>query len=85
MDRQKESIMPFVQINLPAGSASQDVLRKMVADVTDAVVAAEGGSDFIRENCWVQIVEVADGGWGMAGTAYTTSQIKAAVAAAEQS
>jgi phenylpyruvate tautomerase PptA (4-oxalocrotonate tautomerase family) len=76
--------MPFVQINLPAGSFDQSVLSKMVEGVTDAVVAAEGGSEFIRQNCWVQIVEVADGGWGMAGTAYTTSQIKAAVSAASQ-
>jgi phenylpyruvate tautomerase PptA (4-oxalocrotonate tautomerase family) len=77
--------MPFVQINLPAGSsADQDMLRKMVEGVTDVIVEAEGGSDFIRQNCWVQIVEVADGGWGMAGTAYTTSQIKAAVTAAGQ-
>jgi phenylpyruvate tautomerase PptA (4-oxalocrotonate tautomerase family) len=78
--------MPFVQINLPAGSAAdQDMLRKMVAGVTDAVVAAEGGSEFIRQNCWVQIVEVADGGWGMAGTAYTLPQIRAAISAAAQS
>jgi phenylpyruvate tautomerase PptA (4-oxalocrotonate tautomerase family) len=76
--------MPFVQINLPAGSFDQSVLTQMVEGVTEAVVAAEGGSDFIRQNCWVQIVEVADGGWGMAGTAYTTKQIKAAVAAAAQ-
>lgn len=76
--------MPFVQINLPAGSADQDLLRKMVESVTDAVVAAEGGSDFIRQNTWVQIVEVADGGWGMAGHAYTLPEIQAAVSSTAQ-
>jgi phenylpyruvate tautomerase PptA (4-oxalocrotonate tautomerase family) len=80
----KEDIMPFVQINLPAGSADHDTLRKMVVGVTDAVVAAEGGSDFIRQNCWVHVVEVADGGWGMAGQAYTLADLQAAVRGSAQ-
>lgn len=76
--------MPFVQINLPAGSADQDRLRRMVEGVTDAVVAAEGGSEVIRQNTWVQIVEVADGGWGMAGHAYTLAEIQAATGSRAQ-
>jgi phenylpyruvate tautomerase PptA (4-oxalocrotonate tautomerase family) len=76
--------MPFVQINLPAGSTSPELCRKMVADVTEAVVEAEGGSDFIRQNCWVQVVEVADGGWGMAGHAYSLAEIAEAVSSHDQ-
>ena len=57
--------MPFVQINVPAGSLDADHKRDMIAKVTDAVVAAEG-IEAVRRNTWVQILEVPDGGWGMA-------------------
>jgi len=74
--------MPFVQINIPAGSAGTERLRALVAGVTDAVVAAEGGSDLIRQNVQVHVVEVADGGYGIAGRAYTTAEIQAATGTA---
>jgi 4-oxalocrotonate tautomerase len=74
---QKEDVMPFVQINVPAGSLDADHKRDMIAKVTDAVVAAEG-IEAVRRNTWVQIVEVPDGGWGMAGHEITLEQMRAA-------
>jgi hypothetical protein len=44
----------------------------------DAVVAAEG-VEAVRRNTWVQIVEVGDGGWGIAGHAVTLEQMQAAL------
>jgi 4-oxalocrotonate tautomerase len=70
--------MPFVQINVPAGSLDHDRKRTMIAKVTDAVVAAEG-VEAVRRNTWVQIVEVPDGGWGMGGHAITLEQMQAAL------
>ena len=70
--------MPFVQINVPGGSLDADHKRDMIARVTDAVVAAEG-IEAVRRNTWVQIVEVPDGGWGMAGHAVTLEQMQAAL------
>ena len=70
--------MPFVQINIPAGSLDQQHKADMIAKVTDAVVAAEG-VEAVRRNTWVQIVEVGDGGWGMAGRAITLEQMQAAL------
>ena len=70
--------MPFVQINVPSGSLDAEHKADMIAKVTDAVVAAEG-IETVRRNTWVQIVEVPDGGWGMAGRAVTLEQMQAAL------
>lgn len=70
--------MPLVQISVPAGSLSQQQMSEMVTKVTEAVVEVEGPA--VRRGTWVHITEVADGGWGMAGRAYTTDDLRAAVA-----
>jgi 4-oxalocrotonate tautomerase len=71
--------MPFVQINVPAGSLDADRKQAMIARVTDAVVEAEG-VEAVRAYTWVHLVEVPDGGWGMAGCAVTLAQMQAALA-----
>jgi len=71
--------MPLVQIHVPAGSLDAERKQQMVSLVTDAVVEAEGGYDAVRANTWVHILEVPDGGWGMAGRAITLEQMRAAL------
>jgi hypothetical protein len=40
-DAQKGAVMPFVQINIPAGALDTDHKRDMIAKVTNALVAAD--------------------------------------------
>ena len=70
--------MPLVQVHVPAGSLDAERKQVMVAKVTDAVVEAEG-TEAVRPYTWVHILEVPDGGWGMAGRALTLAQMQAAV------
>jgi 4-oxalocrotonate tautomerase len=78
IDNDKEAAVPFVQINIPAGSLDDDKKRAMISKVTDAVVEAEG-VEAVRRNTWVHLIEVPDGGWGMAGNAITLAQMQAAL------
>lgn len=71
--------MPLVQIAVPAGSLTAEQKAAMVAKVTDACVEAEG-IPAVRQFTWVQINEIADGGWGMGGHALTLAQMKASLA-----
>ena len=72
--------MPLVQISVPAGSLTAEQKAAMIAKVTDACVEAEG-IPAVRQYTWVHILEVAEGGWGMAGRAPTPAQMRAALGA----
>lgn len=71
--------MPMIQITIPAGSLDAAKKAEMIRLVTDAAVTAEG-IPAVRAQTFVQIHEVPDGGWGIAGRAVTLEMMQAALA-----
>jgi len=62
-----------------AGALDRDKQLAVVRTFTDLVAAA---SDTIpAERTWVQLTEAYDGGWGLAGQAYTNEELVAAARA----
>ncbi|WP_232293118.1 tautomerase family protein [Stigmatella aurantiaca] len=59
-----------VQVLTPAGALKQEQRDGIAAGITTLVgeLASEPG---IRDRTWVLFHEAVDGGWGIAGTAYT--------------
>ena len=69
-----------VQILTPARALSQEQRAGITAGITDIV--AELASDLsVRERTWVLFHEAVDGGWGIAGKAYTNADLGDAVRA----
>jgi 4-oxalocrotonate tautomerase len=68
--------MPLVQISVPAGSLTPEQKQRLVAGITDVVVAVEG-IPAVRAGTWIHINEVPDGGWGRAGSIETLRDMKA--------
>jgi 4-oxalocrotonate tautomerase len=52
--------------------------RRMIEDLTEAMVAIEGEN--MRPVTWVVVDEVASGEWGIAGKPLSTSDVKALAA-----
>lgn len=69
-----------VEILTPPGSLTQAQRQGITTDATRIV--AELASDLRPERVWVLFREAADGGWGIAGRAFTNADITAAVQAA---
>ncbi len=67
--------MPFAHVLVPAGALSVEKKKKMVELVTDAILAAEEAPPAMRPYVTVLVSETADGGWGIAGTGYTTAEL----------
>lgn len=67
--------MPLVDIQLVEGVFDDEQKQKMIADVTEAMVAIEG--EAMRGVTWVRIQELASGAWGIGGKALTTADVKA--------
>ena len=69
-----------VQILTPAQALTQEQRTGIAAGITDLV--AELASDpTVRERTWVLFHEAVDGGWGIAGRAYTNAALGDAVRA----
>ena len=49
----------------------------MVKELTD-IIAAAAGDPLLVERTWVLITEAPDGGWGVAGHAYTNEELASA-------
>jgi 4-oxalocrotonate tautomerase len=71
--------MPLVDIQLIKGVFDETEKRRMIENVTDAMVGIEG--EVMRGVTWVRVQEVASGEWGIGGKALTASDIKAMRAA----
>lgn len=69
--------MPLVQISVPEGVLSQDQKEELVSRITDVVVEVEGIPQ-LRPSVHVLVNEVADGGWGTGGKAWTLEALKGA-------
>jgi phenylpyruvate tautomerase PptA (4-oxalocrotonate tautomerase family) len=69
-----------VQLITPSGALNQEQRVGIAEGITGAV--AELASDSgIRERTWVLFSEAPDGGWGIAGKAYTNAELRAAIVA----
>jgi phenylpyruvate tautomerase PptA (4-oxalocrotonate tautomerase family) len=66
-----------VQVLTPPGALDRDGQRSFVADAT-AIVATVSGDPGQRERTWVLLGEAAEGGWGIAGTAFGQAEFAAA-------
>jgi len=58
-----------VQIITPPGSLKQEGQRQITAEAT-AIVAKHAGDPALVSRTWVILSEAAEGGWGIAGTAF---------------
>ena len=67
--------MPLVDIELIEGVFDADQKRRMIADVTDAMVRIEG--EALRGTTWVRIREIAGGEWAIGGKPLAAADVKA--------
>jgi phenylpyruvate tautomerase PptA (4-oxalocrotonate tautomerase family) len=58
-----------VQVITPPGALTRDGQRQLVADATEIVARIAGDPTQVGRT-WVLLSEAAEGGWGMAGTAF---------------
>jgi 4-oxalocrotonate tautomerase len=71
--------MPFINVKLIEDVFTPEQKRRIVEDLTDAMVAIEG--EAMRPVTLVVIEEVRSGDWGVAGKALTTQDVRALAAA----
>jgi len=69
-----------VQVLTPIGTLDRDKQLGVVKELTE-IVAAAAGDPTQAERTWVLLTESPEGGWGMAGHAYTGDDIVAAARA----
>jgi len=58
-----------VQIITPPNALTRDGQKQLVKEVTD-IVTKISGDPTLASRTWVLLTEAAEGGWGIAGTAY---------------
>jgi phenylpyruvate tautomerase PptA (4-oxalocrotonate tautomerase family) len=66
-----------VQIITPPGSLKQEQRAGITAEITSIVAELAG----LGDRTWVLFQEAVDGGWGIAGRAYTNADLRDAVIA----
>ena len=71
--------MPFINVKLIEDVFTPEQKRRIVEELTDAMVAIEGES--MRPVTWVVVEEVHSGDWGIAGKPLTTQDVRALAAA----
>jgi 4-oxalocrotonate tautomerase len=67
--------MPLINVKLIEGVFNEAQKKKMVEDLTDAMVAIEG--EAMRQVTWVVIDEVKSGNWALGGKPLTTASVRA--------
>ncbi len=70
--------MPLINVRVIEGVFNASQKRRMIEDLTDAMVAIEGEN--MRPVTWVVVEEVASGEWGIAGKPLSTEDVKALAA-----
>ena len=70
-----------VQIVTPPAAVTRSGQKQLVQDVT-AILADVCGDPSQAKRTWVLLTEAAEGGWGIAGTAYGREEFAALAAAA---
>ncbi len=71
--------MPLINVKLIEDVFTPEQKRRIVEDLTDAMVAIEGEN--MRQVTWVVVEEVRSGDWGIAGKPLTTQDVRALAAA----
>ena len=71
--------MPLITVKLIEGAFNDSQKKKMVTDITDAMVAIEG--ETMRGVTWVVIEEVKGGNWAIGGRPLTAADVRAMQAA----
>ena len=71
--------MPFINVKLIEDVFTPEQKRRIVEELTDAMVAIEGES--MPQVTWVVVEEVRSGDWGIAGKPLTTQDVRALAAA----
>ena len=72
-----------VQVITPPGALNRNGQRQLVRDVTE-IVARIAQDPTLADRTWVLLSEAAEGGWGIAGTAYGREEFAALAAKAAQ-
>jgi phenylpyruvate tautomerase PptA (4-oxalocrotonate tautomerase family) len=70
-----------VQIVTPPGSLNRDGQRQLVREATE-IVTRISGDEGQAARTWVILAEAAEGGWGLAGTAFGREEFAALAARA---
>jgi phenylpyruvate tautomerase PptA (4-oxalocrotonate tautomerase family) len=65
-----------VQIITPPGSLDRDGQRQITSEATD-IIARTAGDPGLAARTWVILSEAAEGGWGIAGTAFGVEEFTA--------
>ena len=65
-----------VQIVTPPGSLNRDGQRQITREATD-IIAKAAGDPGLAARTWVILTEAAEGGWGIAGTAFGVEEFTA--------
>jgi len=71
--------MPFINVKLIEDVFTPEQKRRIVEELTDAMVAIEGES--MRQVTWVVVEEVRSGDWGIGGKPLTSQDVRALAAA----
>ena len=58
-----------VQVITPPGSLNREGQKQLVREITE-IVTKISGDPTLATRTWVLLTEAAEGGWGIAGTAY---------------
>jgi len=70
-----------VQIVTPPGSLDREGQRRITREATE-IVARIAGDESLARRTWVVLTEAAEGGWGIAGTAFGREEFAALAARA---
>lgn len=65
--------MPLVQIKGVSGYLTPEQKKKLIENVTEAVVAVEG--EGLRPVTWVIVEDVPSGAWGVGGKCVTAEDL----------
>jgi phenylpyruvate tautomerase PptA (4-oxalocrotonate tautomerase family) len=68
-----------IQVLTPPGALDRDGQKQLVKEAT-AIVTELTGDDSQAFRTWVLLAEAAEGGWGVAGTAFGKEEFAAALA-----
>ncbi|MCW2908554.1 MAG: 4-oxalocrotonate tautomerase [Actinomycetia bacterium] len=71
--------MPLINVKLIEDVFTPEQKRRIVEELTDAMVAIEGEN--MRQVTWVVVEEVRSGDWGIGGKPLTTQDVRALAAA----
>ncbi|MEV6313766.1 tautomerase family protein [Streptomyces sp. NPDC051776] len=72
--------MPFIDIQVIAGAFTPEEKRRMVENVSEAIIAIEG--EGLRPSTHVVITETPSGEWAIGGHALTAEDVRAKRASA---